>query len=165
MPEQLIEAVPNVRFQIGSLNVRVIEARHTNQDAVGFKFETQDFGDFAYTSDTEYYEEIGKHYEGVRLLILCVMRPSGRPWKGHMTTDDAIRIVEAAHPEQAVLTHFGMQMIFKGPSTEAKIIEEKTAVPTAAASDGMRVVFGERIEIEAGPKQAQQDLSKFFRTK
>jgi phosphoribosyl 1,2-cyclic phosphodiesterase len=161
MPEQKIEAVSGVKFQIYKIKVSVTEARHTDPDAVGFRFETSEFGDFAYTSDTEYFEGIGKYYEGVRLLILCVMRPSGKPWKGHMTTDDAMKIVETSHPEKAVLTHLGMQMIFSGPAKEAKLIEEKTGVSTVAAVDGMLVSFGETINVQASRK-AQQGLNKFF---
>ena len=161
MPEQKIEAVPKMKFQVGNANVSVTEARHTDPDAVGFRFETQELGDFAYTSDTEYFEGISKYYEDVRLLMLCVMRPSGKPWKGHMTTNDAIKIAEATHPEQVVLTHLGLQMIFKGPASEAKLIEEKTGVPTVAAVDGMLINFGETINVQASRK-AQQGLNKFF---
>ncbi len=161
IPEQKIEAVPKMKFQIENFNVLVTEARHTDPDAVGFRFETREFGDFAYTSDTEYFEGISKYYEGVRLLLLCVMRPAGKPWKGHMTTDDAIKIVEATHPEQAVLTHLGMQMIFKGPAGEAKFIEERTGVPTVAALDGMQIRFAETINIQTSRKP-QQGLNKFF---
>jgi len=162
MPEQKIEAVPNIKFQAGEVNVLVTEARHTDPDTVGFRFETKDFGDFAYTSDTEYFEGIGKYYEGVRLLMLCIMRPAGKPWKGHMTTNDAIKIVEEAHPEHAVLTHFGMQMIFKGPASEAKLIEEKAKIPTVAAVDGMQISFGEEIRIETKLKRIQRGLNKFI---
>jgi phosphoribosyl 1,2-cyclic phosphodiesterase len=161
MPEQKIQAVPNVRFHVGNVDVLVTEARHTDPDAVGFRFETQAFGDFAYTSDTEYFGGISKHYEGVRLLLLCVMRPAGKPWKGHMTTNDAIKILEATRPEQAVLTHLGMQMIFKGPAGEAKLIEGKTGVPTIAAVDGMLISFGETINVQTSRK-TQQGLNRFF---
>jgi len=161
MVEQIFEAVPNMRFQVADVAVSVAEARHTDPDAVGFRFETKEYGDFAYTSDTEYFEGIGKHYEGVRLLMLCIMRPAGKPWKGHMTTEDAIKIVEETHPEQAVLTHLGMQMIFHGPAREAKLIEEKTGTPTVAATDGMRIVFGEKIEVQTA-KPRQRQLDKFF---
>jgi len=161
MPQQKIEAMPNMKFQVGDVNVLATEARHTDPDAVGFRFETADFGDFAYTSDTEYFEGIGKYYEGVRLLILCVMRPARKPWKGHMTTNDAIKIVEETLPERAVLTHLGMQMIFKGPASEAELIEEKTGVPTVAAVDGMRINFAETISVQAGGK-TQEGLNKFF---
>jgi phosphoribosyl 1,2-cyclic phosphodiesterase len=162
MPEQKIEAVPNMKFQVADIRVSVAQARHTDPDTVGLRFETADFGDFAYTSDTEYFAGIGEYYEGVRLLILCVMRPAGKPWKGHMTTDDAIKIVEETRPEHAVLTHFGMQMIFKGPASEAKLIEEKTGISTIAAVDGMQVIFGEEILIQTELKRIQQGLNKFF---
>jgi phosphoribosyl 1,2-cyclic phosphodiesterase len=161
MPQQKIQAVPNMKLQVGNVNVLVTEARHTDPDAVGFRFETSEFGDFAYTSDTEYFEGISKHYEGVRLLLLCVMRPAGKPWKGHMTTNDAIKIIEVTRPEQAVLTHLGMQMIFKGPAREAKLIEEKTGVPSIAALDGMLISFGETINVQTGRK-THQGLNRFF---
>jgi phosphoribosyl 1,2-cyclic phosphodiesterase len=161
MPQQKIEAVPNMKFQVGDVNVLATEARHTDPDTVGFRFETRDFGDFAYTSDTEYFEGIGKYYEGVRLLVLCVMRPAGKPWKGHMTTNDAIKIVEETRPEHAVLTHLGMQMIFKGPASEAKLIKDKTGVPTVAAVDGMRINFAETISVQVGGK-TREGLNKFF---
>ncbi|MEM0058683.1 MAG: MBL fold metallo-hydrolase [Candidatus Bathyarchaeia archaeon] len=160
MVEQVIEAVPNTRFQVANLTVSATEARHTDPDAVGFRFETKEYGDFAYTSDTQYFKGIGKHYEGVRLLMLCVMRPAGKPWEGHMTTEDAIKIVEEARPEQAVLTHLGMQMIFHGPAREAKLIEEKTGTPTVAATDGMRILFGEKIEVKTAKQK--EGLDKFF---
>lgn len=161
MLERVIEASPNKNFQIGNIKVFVTEARHTDPDTVGFRFETSEFGNFAYTSDTEYFEGISKYYEGIRLLILCVMRPSGKPWKGHMTTNDAIKIVEEAHPEQAILTHFGMQMIFKGPAREAKLIEKETGVPTIAAKDGMQIRFGETINLQKS-KKANKSLNKYF---
>jgi phosphoribosyl 1,2-cyclic phosphodiesterase len=157
MLERVIEASPNEKFQIGNINVSVTEARHTDPDTVGFRFENSEFGSFAYTSDTEYFEGISKYYEGVRLLILYVMRPSGKSWKGHMTTDDAIKIIEETRPEQAVLTHFGMQMIFKGPAREAKLIEKETGVPTIAARDGMQIRFGETINLQ---KRKSQSRSK-----
>jgi phosphoribosyl 1,2-cyclic phosphodiesterase len=162
MPEQKIVAVPNMKFQVRNVQVSVTEARHSDPDAVGFRFETGEFGAFAYTSDTEYFPEISKYYEGVRLLMLCVMRPAGKPWKGHMTTNDAIEIVKATRPERAVLTHLGMQMIFQGPAKEAKLIEQKTGVPTVAAVDGMRLSFGEAITIQAEKARAKQSLDTFL---
>lgn len=161
MPEQVVEASPKIEIKLNKINVLATEARHTDPDTVGFRFKTAEFGDFAYTSDTEYFEGIARYYEGVRLLILCIMRPAGKPWKGHMTTNDAVKIVNAASPEKAILTHFGMQMIFKGPASEAKTIEEQTGVSTVAATDGMRVIFGKEIIVQK-PKGLQQGLSRFI---
>jgi phosphoribosyl 1,2-cyclic phosphodiesterase len=162
MTQNTIEAEPGMKFQLGNFNVTVTQARHTDPEAVGFKFETPAIGSFAYTSDTEYFEGIGKFYEGVRLLMLCVMRPSGKPWKGHMTTDDAIKIVEEAQPKQAVLTHLGMQMLIRGPEREARLIEEKTNVPTVSAVDGMLITFGETITVGTRSGKDQRGLDRFL---
>jgi phosphoribosyl 1,2-cyclic phosphodiesterase len=161
MVEQKIEALPQAKFKIADISVSATEARHTDPDAVGFRFATE-FGDFAYTTDTEYFEDIAKYYQGLRLLILCEMRPSGKPWKGHMTTDDAIKIIEQTHPQQTILTHLGMSMIFQGPAKEAKLIQEKTNTPTVAAADGMSIEFGETITLQSGKAKAQQGLTDFF---
>lgn len=161
MVEQRIEAAPNTVFKVGNLNVSTTAADHTDPDAVGFRFETES-GAFAYTSDTEYFEGIAKYYQGLRLLILCVMRPAGRPWKGHMTTDDAIRIVNETRPQQAILTHLGMSMVFQGPANQAKFVQEKTAVPTIAATDGMRIIFGQSISVQTAKGRTQQGLTGFF---
>jgi phosphoribosyl 1,2-cyclic phosphodiesterase len=162
MPKKKIEAIPNMKFEVGDIDISVTKARHTDPDTVGFRFGTSEFGDFAYASETEYFEDIGRYYEGARLLILCVLRPAGKPWKGHMTTDDAVKIIEEAHPEQVVLTHFGMKMILSGPAKEARLVEEKTGVPTVAAVDGMRISFGETISARVRGRKPQEGLSKFF---
>lgn len=161
MPSRVFEAKSGDAFDVDNVKVVVTEARHSDPDTVGYRFDTSEFGDFAYTSDTEYFEGVGKHYQNLRLLILCVLRPSGNPWKGHMTTEDAIRIVEEAKPEMALLTHFGMQMIMKGPDNEARLVEEKTGVKTVAARDEMRIGIAEEITIEAARKK-QPSLNEYM---
>ncbi len=161
MPERVIEAKPGTSFNLDGARFLVTGARHTDPDAVGFRLETSDVGDIAYTSDTEFFEGVGKQYEGARLLILCAMRPGGEPWKGHMTTEDAVKIVREARPEAAVLTHFGMRMIFRGPSREAKVVEEETGVPTTAAVDGMRIKVNEKVQVQR-PGRRQRGLEDFL---
>lgn len=161
MVEHRIEATPKVKFKIGNVSISATKAMHTDPDAVGFRFQTE-FGDFAYTSDSEYFEGIAEHYQDLRLLILCVMRPTGKPWKGHMSTDDAIRIVEETRPQQAVLTHLGMSMLLQGPTNEAKLIQEKTGVVALAALDGMIINFQENITMQVGKGKSQQGLMDFF---
>jgi phosphoribosyl 1,2-cyclic phosphodiesterase len=162
MPEKVIDAKPGTTFNIDDTKILAAKAKHSDPDAVGFRLESQEMGGIAYTSDTELFEGIGKLYEGVRLLILCTMRPSGEPWKGHMTTDDAIKIVEEAKPEKAVLTHFGMKMIFRGPDREAELIQQKTGVPTTAAVDGMHLSMGKEIQIQKSGRK-QRGLEDFLK--
>ena len=116
----------------------------------------------SYTSDTEYFEGLGRAYKDSKVLILCAMRPSGSPFKGHMTTDDAIKIIEEAEPECAITTHFGMKMIFSGPSREARKIEEATGVRTISAYDGMRVKVGGKVEVMES-KKVGKDLREYFK--
>ena len=156
MVEKKVEVAPGFKFSLDNISVLATMAKHTDPDAVGFRFATG-FGDFAYTSDSEYYEDIGKFYQGVRLLVLCVMRPSGKPWKGHMSTDDAVKILDHVHPELAVMTHLGMSMLREGPEKQAKLIQEKTGVTTVAAVDGMTVLFGSRLNIQ--PKKQRKNAS------
>jgi phosphoribosyl 1,2-cyclic phosphodiesterase len=164
MPSQTINAIAGTVFQIGSLKVVVVKAQHTDPGAVGYRFTSAEYGDFAYTSDTEYYDDIGKNYTGLRLLILCVMRPGGKPWKGHMTTDDAISILKIAKPEAAVFTHLGMQMIFRGPQKEAARAAKESQVPVTAAVDGMRVTIAEQVRIEKPTAEKQAGLNTFFKS-
>lgn len=161
MPERVIEANVGASFEVDGLNVTVCKAVHSDPDTVGFRFESKDFGSFAYVPDSEYFSDVAKFYNGLRLLILSVLRPSGQPWEGHMTTDDAIRIIEETGPKMVLITHFGMQMILKGPEKEAELIEKKTMVPTKAAFDGMRVLLGKEIVI-GGKMKREKDLRSFL---
>jgi phosphoribosyl 1,2-cyclic phosphodiesterase len=147
MTKEAITVKPGVKFQVGNTTVVATTAKHTDPEAVGFKFEIPEVGTIGYTADTEYFEGIEDEYRGVRVLIISVMRPLGSPWTGHMTPEEAIKIVDAVKPEMAVATHFGMKMLFKGPNYEVKLIEEKTGVPTVAAYDGMKLRIAEKITI------------------
>lgn len=160
LPETVIEAIPGGSFSMDSVDVRVIKAVHSDPETVGFMFETGSYGSFAYMPDTEYYEGIVDSLRGVRLLILSVLRPSEKPWKGHMSVDDAVKIVNEVRPEVAVMTHLGTLLIIKGPDGEAAHIQESTGVTTKAAKDGMRVSFGDRILFKVSKEQA--DLTGFM---
>ena len=160
LPETVIEAIPGGSFSMDSVDVRVIKAVHSDPETVGFMFETGSYVSFAYMPDTEYYEGIVDSLRGVRLLILSVLRPSEKPWKGHMSVDDAVKIVNEVRPEVAVMTHLGTLLIIKGPDGEAAHIQESTGVTTKAAKDGMRVSFGDRILFKVSKEQA--DLTGFM---
>ena len=78
-----------------------------------------------------------------------------------MSTDDAIKILDETKPERAVLTHLGMRMLIQGPEKEAKLVQDKTGVPTVAAWDGMVINFAESVEIQLGKGRNQKDLVGF----
>ncbi|MCS7120017.1 MAG: MBL fold metallo-hydrolase [Nitrososphaerota archaeon] len=160
LPEKVVETRVGTSFPVGNILVKVCKAVHTDPDTVGFRFETADYGGFAYIPDSEYFSDMREYYGGVRLLILSVLRPSGKPWKGHMSTDEAVKAVADILPEKVVITHFGMLMVSKGADHEAKIIEKSTGIPTIAAKDGMRLIFGREIVVSVTKRG--EDLSRFL---
>jgi phosphoribosyl 1,2-cyclic phosphodiesterase len=162
MLQRVIVVKPGVNFMVDRTKVVSTQARHTDPEAVGFRLEIPEVGAIGYTADTEYFEGIEEEYRGVRILIVSVMRPLGSPWTGHMTPKEAVKIVDAVKPEMAVATHFGMKMLFSGPSYEVKLIEEKTGVPTVAAFDGMKLRVGEQITVGKTGRN-QQGLEEFLK--
>jgi hypothetical protein len=53
-------------------------------------------------------------------------------------------------------------MLIQGPEKEAKLVQDKTGVPTVAASDGMAIDFAESVEIQLGRGRNQKDLTGFL---
>lgn len=165
MVENVLILKPGVNFKVAKTKIITTEAKHTDPETVGFRFEIPGVGDIGYTADTEYFEGIEKEYRGVRILIISVMRPTGSPWIGHMTPKEAAKIIDTVKPELAVATHFGMKMIFSGPAYEVKTIQDTTGVSTVAAFDGMRLqIEDERITV-GKTKRNKQDIYDFLKRK
>jgi len=162
MIKQTVSLKPGVNFKVGKINIVTTQTKHTDAETVGFKFDIPDVGTIGYTADTEYFEGIEEQFKDVKLLILSVMRPNGSPWTGHMTPKEAAKIVEAIKPEMVVATHFGMKMIYSGPTYEIKYIEQKTGVPTVAAFDGMKLQIGEKITV-GKINRSQKDIQDFIK--
>jgi len=153
LPNRVVEMKPGDKEDLGSVSVTATSAKHSDPDTIGFRLRFA-AGDIGYISDTEYFPELSKQFKGVRILVMSVLRPRGTPWKGHLSTEDAANIGAEIRPEMSILTHFGMRMIFAGPSREARAIQEATGVRTIAARDNMRVHVGKQISIgqrDAGP--------------
>lgn len=161
MIEEAIEVKPGVNFRVNDAQVVATKTKHTDPDAVGFRFEIPETGAIGYTGDTSYFQGIEEEYWGARLIIIAVMRPLGSPWKGHMTPRDAVKIVKEIKPELVVATHFGMKMLHSGPNHEIKLIEEKTGIPSVAAFDGMHLRMGEQITF-GRTRRNQQGLDDFL---
>ncbi|MGQ9680852.1 MAG: MBL fold metallo-hydrolase [Candidatus Bathyarchaeia archaeon] len=152
--QKLVEDVellrPNSSFNVNDLKITAIEARHSDPDTIGLRIEMLDSGTIGYTSDTGYFPDLGKLYADLRLLILCTMRPRKQPLEFHLSTDDALEIINSAKPKCAILTHFGMMMIKASPELEARYLESETGVSTIAARDGMEINISEYISV-SGP--------------
>jgi len=147
LTSQLVEMQPGMDIQIKDVRVSATRAYHSDPNSIGFRF-SFGTGEIGYTSDTELQPDIPEQYLGVRLLILCVLRPHGSSWRGHLSTDDAIQIVQKIKPEMCVLTHFGLRMIAANPVNEAQRIEHETGIRTIAAEDNMRICMGKDLKVD-----------------
>ena len=127
---------------INEVEVRVLKAKHSAPDTVGFSFNHAD-KHIVYSADTEYFEGISEQYKGADILILNVLRPEGVGLPGHLSTEDAIKIGKEAKPKLIVIQHFGMKMLQAGPAREAQKIQRETGIRTIAAEDGMRLSLEE----------------------
>lgn len=154
---RLVEVAPGNTVDLGEVKVRAVPAKHEDPDALGFRVGLPSC-ELGYTSDTEYFDGICEHYKGVKLLVMCVLRPRGAPIKGHLCTDDAIKILKEVKPEVCIITGFGMRMIYSNPDQEARFIEESSKVKTLAARDNMRLNLG---EIITGDRQ-RETLGKYL---
>ena len=135
---------PGSSFSIKGIKITATPAYHSDPSTIGLVIEEEENGvRIGYTSDTAYNQSLPIFYKNCELFILCCLRPFGKPWKGHLSTDEAIPFVEEVKPSLTVLTHFGAAFLKANPEKQAKIVEEKTGVKTLAATDGMSIKLEE----------------------
>jgi phosphoribosyl 1,2-cyclic phosphodiesterase len=144
---------PGYFFRIDNIGFEAVEARHSETDGVGIRFHVPEIGNIGYTSDTGYFEGLGKIYGNVRVLIACAMWPRKDQLRYHLNTEEVLRIVEEAKPGVVFLTHFGMKMVNAGPEKEAEYLENSVNIPVIAAKDGMHVMVGEKVQA-VGPRKS-----------
>jgi phosphoribosyl 1,2-cyclic phosphodiesterase len=139
---RVIKAEIGKKVILENVKIEVVDAEHQDPDAVGYKLSLESI-DLGYTSDTEYFSGLGTQFKGIDTLLVCVLRPRGVPIKGHLCTDDVIKILDEAKPKLCVMTGFGMRMIYANPDQEAKFVERISKIRTIAARDNMVLKFGE----------------------
>lgn len=132
----------NDTAKLGNISVSGTKTIHGDPKAVGFNLSLNDFS-LSYTSDTEYFEDLHKYHEGADVLIASVIRPHNERLRGHMCTEDFIKLVNEVSPQVAIMTHLGMKMVFNDAKKEANTVTERTGVKTFAAYDGMKVDLDE----------------------
>jgi ribonuclease BN (tRNA processing enzyme) len=120
----------------GSFELEIIEVKHDEPSAFGFKLHL-DGKVVGYTSDTNWFEELGPRFSGCDLLIANCLKPYSDGIPDHLESKDVVKLLRAAQPKKAALSHFGVKMLRSGPELEAQKIEYESEVETVAAKDGM----------------------------
>ncbi len=101
-------------------------------------------GRLGYIPDTEYFPGLVDAYRNVDFLIVNVVRMKTDKRIRHLNMDEAAELINEIRPKQAILTHFGLQVLKSSPERQARIISEKTGIDVVAAYDGMNVDFEEQ---------------------
>ena len=114
--------------------------KHDDKTGFGFVLE-MDGKRIGYTSDTEYYAGISRHYSGCDLLIVNNLKPKIDSIPGHLHSAATSRLLSEARPKLAVLTHMGISLLAAGPGREARKIEKKSGVRAISAKDGMKITI------------------------
>ncbi|KPK64732.1 hypothetical protein AMJ83_00640 [candidate division WOR_3 bacterium SM23_42] len=88
----------------------------------------------SYITDTKFFDGLIQAYKAdIVIMNLIKLGPSEID---HLSIDDCEAIIMGTNPRVAIITHFGMTMIRKGPWNVARQLKEKTGVTVLAAEDG-----------------------------
>jgi phosphoribosyl 1,2-cyclic phosphate phosphodiesterase len=90
----------------GALTVTPLPVEHARTETVGFLFEAEDVPSVAYIPDAKRVpEESMALLERAQVLIIDALRPLPHPT--HLSTEEALEVIQRAGVAQAWLTHLG----------------------------------------------------------
>lgn len=124
--------------ELGPYTMTCIETEHSDPRTVAFTLEKDGFR-AGFVTDTGPFDGLAEFFSGCDALVVNVMRPHDRDWKGHLNTEDAAELLNAVEPELAVLQHFGAALIYASVNDEEEWLGEHTDVDFVMAEDGMEI--------------------------
>jgi ribonuclease BN (tRNA processing enzyme) len=148
--ERFIVLEKGRKVGINDVEIKAIKAKHSEPNAIGFKFITSDYT-LTYTGDTSYSVETISEYENSNVLILNVPCLKKDESKSNLCKEDAIKIINKVNPRLAIITHFGINFLKADPLYEIREIQKETNTQVIAAKDGM-VVNPISYDVQQGQK-------------
>jgi len=127
-------------IKIGAATLMPTPVRHEDKTGFGFVLE-MDGCRIGYTSDTEYFPALPKHFMHCDLLIANNLKCAPDSVGGHLYTAATARLLSECRPKMCAIAHMGLSLLKMGPSKEARKIEKESGVRTIAATDGMSISF------------------------
>jgi len=151
-PEKVVCLQVGESCELDDIRLKATPTKHSDPTTFGLKIHSQK-GIIGYTNDTQYFDELAKHFKGSRVLIANVTRPLAMriPW--HLCSDDLIDLLNQVKPELAVMLHMGMLFLKHPPEKETKRIKTATGVETVLGYAGLRVNLDKEIKIKSPTKQ------------
>lgn len=149
---EIVTLQPGATYTLSDLKLEATPTRHSEPTTFGLKFHSQ-AGIIGYTNDTQYFDELAKHFQGARILIANVTRPLAMRIQWHLCSDDLISLLKQVRPELAVVVHMGMLFLKHSPEKEAARIKAETGVETLPGYAGLRIDIDKEIKIKRPVKQ------------
>ncbi len=155
-PEKVVCFRAGESYELGDLKLEATPTQHGDPTAFGLKIHSQE-GIVGYTNDTQYFDELAKHFKDSRVLIANVTRPLAMriPW--HLCSDDLIALLKQVKPELAVMVHMGMLFLKHPPEKEATRIEAATGIKTVLGHAGLRVNLDKEMKFKRPTKQPSSE--------
>jgi phosphoribosyl 1,2-cyclic phosphodiesterase len=141
--DEIVTLESGATHHIGDLSFTVSQPHRHGIETYGLTYDTGGTT-IGFLVDTVYFDTLAESYMGVDVLVLYVtfLDTPPHPKILHLCVDDARRLIETIQPKQAILTHFGMTMLDRGPEKVAAQLADDTGVVVAAATDGLLVPIG-----------------------
>ncbi len=139
---EVVEIHEHGAYEIGDVTVRVA-ARHDHPDTTYGLLLEGGCETLGYIVDTRYREDLAEAYASADTLIIHTVledNPNRRVY--HLSAPDAERIIAAAKPRRAILTHFGVRFLEAGPRGIVEDMQQRLGIEVIAAEDGMLVTIG-----------------------
>ena len=121
-----------------------------NNEGFGIRFNLENYS-LAYSSDTMVFDGFSEQFDGVKILILNLLRPDSVTCKRHVCTDEVIPYLNKIDPplETLIISHFGSFM--DGPRSQknhvpsqvAKLQKKTNIKRIIAAEDGLKLKIKE----------------------
>ena len=156
-PEKIVCLRAGESYELGDIKLEATPTQHSDPTTFGLKIHSQE-GIMGYTNDTQYSDELAKHFKTSRVLIANVTRPLAMRIRWHLCSDDLITLLKQVKPEFAVMMHMGMLFLKHSPENEAARIKAVTGVETVPGYAGLRITVDKEITVRRPLKQPSLEV-------
>ncbi len=138
--EKVIEIHNEEIKKFGDYEFSFIKSKHGDPNTLSFKIKKTGFS-LGYIADTIYFDGLIDFFKDCKILFINVLRPKNNPWKGHLSTQDVLTIINKIKPEKVVLHHFGLAMLYGSIKREEWWLKKnlKNSCEVVFAKDFQRV--------------------------
>ena len=154
--EKIIEPRENEEINIKNVKFHFIKTKHGDPNTLAFKLKKDNLY-LGYLTDTIYFEQLEKFFGDCDIMFINLLRPRYKPWKGHLNTDDVLKLLNEIKPKKAILHHFGVAMLYGSMKKEKLFLKNNLKFDC-------EIIFAKDFQtVNLENKKKLSNLSKFLR--